>query len=473
MLIHATVSVLTDFKKLNLSKELQLAISDMGFEKASAIQAQAIPKLMEGRDIIAQAQTGTGKTAAFGIPCIEKIDASNKQTQALIMCPTRELCVQVTNEMKKLARHHKNIYTTAIYGGQSINIQLKSLRKGSQIIVGTPGRIMDHMKRGTLKLGKLKYLVLDEADQMLDMGFREDMEDIITKTPKSRQTLMFSATMTPDLEVLMKRYQKDLIKISTLGEGRQNKQISQTYFNVKQANKTEVLKKLLVNYKIFSGIIFCNTKKKVDDLTRLLAKDDYKTAALHGDIPQRKRDRVMQNFKKGKVEFLVATDVAARGLDINDLEAVVNYDIPRADQDYVHRIGRTGRAGKKGLALSITTGREAQHMERIAKKNSFKINNAADLNIEEHEDIELETVSNKGSKSGSSRKRGFSSKSRSSRSQGSRSKNSRSRGPRSKDSKSKSRDSKSKNFKSSKKRPVKSRQQRPGKNKRRAMAKAA
>ena len=402
---------MSEFNQFNISKELQQAIAEMGFIKPSPVQAQAIPVLLNGRDLVAQAQTGTGKTVAFGIPCIEKIDPNNKATQALIMCPTRELAVQVAEEFKKLSKKHRNIYTCSVYGGQNIETQLKVLRKGAQIVVGTPGRLMDHMRRKSLKLDQIKYLVLDEADQMLDMGFREDMETIITKTPSDRQTLMFSATIPKQLASLMDRYQTKAVKINTTGEGVQNKQIKQLYFHIPQANKFDVMVRLLEHYRIMSGIIFCNTKIMVDQLSKRLAKNKYRTAALHGDIPQNKRSRVMQSFKKAELEILVATDVAARGLDINGLEAVINYDLPKFDQDYVHRIGRTGRAGKEGLALSLIVGGEIEHIERIGRRNKLKIENAQEANIEGLEDIKYEKVKIKNKEKDTDTKRNFRKKS--------------------------------------------------------------
>lgn len=391
MLIPANISSLTTkFNDFNISKELLSSIETMGFIQASEIQAKAIPLLLEGKDLVGQAQTGTGKTAAFAIPLIESIDTKVFATQALILCPTRELVVQVAGELKKLTKHQKQISILAIYGGQSINIQLKALKQGCDIVIGTPGRIMDHLRRKTLKLDRVKYLVLDEADQMLDMGFREDMETIIPKTSPDRQTVMFSATMPPELVKLMQRYLQDPVEIKLGGGGQQSKQIKQLYFNINSSSKLEALERVLAHHKIKSGIIFCNTKLKVDELTHKLSQRKYITAALHGDINQRKRDRVMKTFKQGAIDLLVATDVAARGLDINDLEAVINFDLPRADQDYVHRIGRTGRAGKTGLALSFVSGGEVRAVNRIAQKNNMQIEGHKIPVVEGFEDIDFE-----------------------------------------------------------------------------------
>jgi ATP-dependent RNA helicase DeaD len=386
------ITVLTNFNEFNLSSELLSSIADMGFTAASEIQAKTIPYLLEGKDLIGQAQTGTGKTAAFAIPCIEKIERDSDLTQALILCPTRELVVQVAGELKKLTKDQKDISVLAIYGGQDISIQLKALKKGVQVVVGTPGRIMDHMRRSTLKLNNLNYLVFDEADQMLDMGFREDMETILQETPKDRQTVMFSATIPKDLMLLMKKFQNNPVHVNTIGKNAQSKQINQFYYHINNASKLSALKRLLAFHKINSALIFCNTKLKVDELSKELADAKYSTAALHGDIDQKKRDRVMQEFRQGRVQLLIATDVAARGIDVNDLEAVINYDLPRFDQDYVHRIGRTGRAGKAGLALSLVTGRESEHINRIARKTNMKIESAEVPSAIDLEKVNFENI---------------------------------------------------------------------------------
>ena len=362
------------FSELDLSEALLKSLASMGFENPTQIQAKAIPLLQEGCDLIAQASTGTGKTLAFGIPCIESIDIEDKKVQALIMCPTRELAVQVSNELIKLKGSQK-LYVTPIYGGQEMRKQTSSLKRGSHIVVGTPGRIKDHMQRGTLKLGKVKYLVLDEADQMLDMGFSDEINAIIARIPKERQTVMFSATMSDRLAKLATKFQNNAKRINLVNKKKaQNTQIKQLCFNMKNSRKKdEILENLLDEYKIFSGIVFCNTKRKVDELTRNLLKKKISAASIHGDIKQRKRDKVMKDFKKGSVEILVATDVAARGIDVNNLEAVINYDLPRFDEDYIHRIGRTGRAGKEGLALNFVTKNDAANMRRIAKKHKLKL----------------------------------------------------------------------------------------------------
>jgi ATP-dependent RNA helicase DeaD len=323
--------------------------------------------------LIAQAATGTGKTLAFALPCVESMNADDKNVQALILCPTRELAVQVSNELRKLTLGQK-IFVTPVYGGQEMQVQLKALKRGTHIVVGTPGRVKDHLQRGSLKLGKVKYLVLDEADQMLDMGFVEEIDEIIARIPKSRQTIMFSATMSSKLKELAKRFQKNAKQINLVSKNKAaNLNIKQLCMRMKNSAKDQSLEALLQEYKIFSGIIFCNTKRKVDELSRLLTKKKYSVASIHGDIKQRKRDRVMKDFKKGAFELLVATDVAARGIDVDNLEAVINYDLPRFDEDYIHRIGRTGRAGKNGLAFNFVTKNDSANINRIAKKHKLKL----------------------------------------------------------------------------------------------------
>jgi ATP-dependent RNA helicase DeaD len=375
-----------------------LSIDLMGFQEATPIQEKAIPPLLAGRDLLGQAQTGTGKTLAFAIPCLEKIDLNNPRTQALILCPTRELVMQVTEEFRKLIRNRKDLTVFSIYGGQDIKIQLKALKKACHIVVGTPGRIQDHLRRRSLRLDDIKYLVLDEADQMLDMGFAEDMKNIISQTPRSRQTLMFSATMPKRLELLMNEYLKEALKVTTIDSSTQNQQIKQLYFPIKNTGKLEALGSLLTDYRIQSGIVFCNTRLRVDELSKKLSKMNYKVAALHGNISQSKRIRALQAFKNASIELLVATDVAARGLDIKDLEAVINYDLPKFDQDYVHRIGRTGRAGKQGLALSLVAGRgESDHINRIARKNNLKIERAGSTDQEESQNLQVKAFKERSS----------------------------------------------------------------------------
>ena len=336
-------------------------------------QAKSIPILRRGEDLIAQASTGTGKTMAFAIPCVESIDVENKNVQAIVLCPTRELAIQVTNEIKKLTKDQK-IFVTAVYGGQDIKTQLKSLKKGTHIVVGTPGRVKDHLQRRSLRLDAVKSLVLDEADQMLNMGFAEEINDIIQRTPKSRQTIMFSATLPKQLMKLAQSYQQKAKHINLVSKkAQQNTHIKQLCFNIKHSAKDSFVEKLILEYKIFSGIVFCNTKRKVDELTKILQKKKFLVASIHGDIKQRKRDQVMKSFRKGAIEILIATDVASRGIDVNDLEAVINYDLPKFDEDYIHRIGRTGRAGKNGFAFNLITKNDSSNIRRIAKKHNLKM----------------------------------------------------------------------------------------------------
>jgi ATP-dependent RNA helicase DeaD len=345
------------FEELPLSPEVQRAIADMGFEEASPIQTQAIPVVLEGRDIIGQAQTGTGKTAAFGIPTIETIDPNDRRVQALILCPTRELAIQVSGEIQKLAKYKTGISVVPIYGGQSYDRQLRALKQGVQIVIGTPGRVMDHINRGTLVLDNVKKIILDEADEMLDMGFREDIEYVLERIPEDRQTIFFSATMSKPIMEMTKRYQTDPVIVKVVHQELTVTNIDQVYFEVRSGAKQEAVSRLLDMYNMKSVIIFCNTKRMVDDLVAGMQARGYFADALHGDLNQNQRSNVMGKFRNGTLEVLVATDVAARGLDVENVEAVINYDLPQDEESYVHRIGRTGRAGKSGKAFSFVGGR--------------------------------------------------------------------------------------------------------------------
>ncbi|MCI1930463.1 MAG: DEAD/DEAH box helicase [Clostridia bacterium] len=361
------------FEEMNLSDWTLKAVKDMGFEEASQIQSQAIPLIMAKKDVIGQSQTGTGKTAAFGIPCLEMIDVDNRHLQALILCPTRELAIQVSEEFRKLLKFKDNIRVLPIYGGQPIDRQIMALKKGAQVVIGTPGRVMDHMRRHTLKMGTVKYVVLDEADEMLDMGFREDIETILEKVPEERQTVMFSATMSDEILSLSKKYLKapEYIKISR--KELTVPQIEQCYFDVREKNKLEALCRLIDVYSPKLAIVFCNTKKRVDDVTEQLLGRGYFADGLHGDLKQQQRDRVMQKFRSGAIEILVATDVAARGIDVDNVDIVFNYDIPDNEEYYVHRIGRTGRAGKSGTAFTFCSGREIYKLRDIMTYAKTKI----------------------------------------------------------------------------------------------------
>lgn len=361
------------FEDLGLCPEIMKAVKKMGFEEASPIQAKAIPAMMEGKDIIGQAQTGTGKTAAFGIPLLEKIDPKNKKLQAVVLCPTRELAIQVAEEIRNLAKYMHAIKVLPIYGGQEIVKQIRSLKSGTQLIIGTPGRVMDHMRRKTVKMEDVHTVVLDEADEMLNMGFREDIETILEGVPEERQTVLFSATMPKPILDITKRFQKDAELIKVTKKELTVPNIEQFYYEVKPKNKEEVLSRLLDIYNPKLSVIFCNTKRQVDLLVNGLLGRGYFAAGLHGDMKQAQRDRVMEGFRKGKTEILVATDVAARGIDVEEVEAVFNYDLPQDDEYYVHRIGRTGRAGRVGRSFSFVTGKEVYKLKEIQRYCKTKI----------------------------------------------------------------------------------------------------
>ncbi|MEJ6951593.1 DEAD/DEAH box helicase [Natronospora cellulosivora (SeqCode)] len=378
------------FEELNISKDIMKAIEDMGFEETTPIQGTAIPPILSGKDIIGQAQTGTGKTAAFGIPILEKVNTNNKNPQAIILCPTRELAIQVAEELKRLARYKQNIYTLPVYGGQAIKRQIKALKKGVQIIIGTPGRVMDHMRRGTLKLSDIDFLVLDEADVMLDMGFVEDIETILKDTPETRQTLFFSATIPGPIRKLSKKYQKNSEFIKVAHEKLTVPSIEQHYYDLRRSDKLKVVTRLLDLYTPKLSIIFCNTRKMVDELNIQLQARGYLSDALHGGLNQGQRDRVMDKFKNGIAEILIATDVAARGIDIDDIELVINYDLPQDTDYYVHRIGRTGRAGRSGRAVTFVVGKDIYKLRDIQKYTKTKIKRQEIPTLSDIEDAKME-----------------------------------------------------------------------------------
>ena len=360
------------FDELNLDAKILRAVTDMGFEAASPIQAKAIPLEIEGKDIIGQAQTGTGKTAAFGIPLLQKIDPKNKKLQAVVLCPTRELAIQVADEIRNLAKYMHGIKVLPIYGGQEIVKQIRSLKDGVQVIIGTPGRVMDHMRRKTIKFGQVHTVVLDEADEMLNMGFLEDMETILSELPEERQTVMFSATMPAAIAEIAKKFQKDPEIVKVVKKDLTVPKVTQYYYEVKPKNKIEVMCRLLDMYAPKLSVVFCNTKRQVDELVLALQGRGYFAEGLHGDLKQIQRDRVMNGFRKGRTDILVATDVAARGIDVDDVEAVFNYDIPQDEEYYVHRIGRTGRAGE-GKAFSLVVGKEVYKLRDIQRYCKTKI----------------------------------------------------------------------------------------------------
>ncbi len=347
-----------NFSDLLLSEEALKAIAEMGFEKATPIQAQAIPQMLPGHDLIGQAQTGTGKTAAFGLPIIDTIDASKKDVQALILCPTRELCVQIAAEIERMSKYKRGIQVLSIYGGDSMTRQLKGLRNGANIVVGTPGRIMDHLRRGTLKIENLQIAVLDEADEMLNMGFREDIETILKDTPRQKQTVMFSATMSKPIMEISRKFLQDPKIIKVMGNHVTAATIEQIYFETRGMKKGKIISNLIQLHDFQLSLVFCNTKARVDTITEELRKMGHKSEALHGDLSQSLRNQVLTRFKKSEINVLVATDVAARGLDINNVDVVFNYDLPFDTEYYVHRIGRTGRAGKTGKAFSFAESRK-------------------------------------------------------------------------------------------------------------------
>lgn len=361
------------FSELGISPELLKAIDKMGFEQAAPIQAEAIPVLMAGRDVVGQSMTGSGKTVAFAVPAIEKVDPQLRAVQVLILCPTRELAVQVSEEFHKLAAFKGGIHALPIYGGQSYERQFDGLKRGAQIVIGTPGRVMDHMRRGTLRLDKVKMAILDEADVMLDMGFRDDIELILQGVPKERQTVFFSATMPRPIQDLIRKYSRDPQNVRIEQKELTVPTVEQVYYEVDRRYKIELLTRLIDIHDLKLGIIFCNTKRMVDDLVDHLNAQGYSADRLHGDMTQPMRDRVMNKFRKSGLEFLVATDVAARGIDVENVQVVFNYDLPYDAEDYLHRIGRTGRAGRFGRAISFVAGRELFQIHQIERYTKVKM----------------------------------------------------------------------------------------------------
>lgn len=365
----------TRYEDAGIDARILRAVRELGFEHMTPIQEQSIPLFMTGRDIIGQAQTGTGKTAAFGIPILQKIDPEDRSLQAVILCPTRELAMQAADELRKFAKYMDGIRVLPVYGGQEIYKQIKNLKTGVQIVVGTPGRVMDHMRRHTLKMDHVHTIVLDEADEMLNMGFREDIETVLEYIPnEERQTILFSATMPREILEITKNYQKpDAKMIKVVKKELTVPQIEQYYLDVKRKDKVEVLTRLLDYYEPKLSLVFCNTKRQVDELTEVLKGRGYFAEGLHGDMNQAQRDRVMKSFRNGKTDILIATDVAARGIDVDDVEAVFNYDIPQDDEYYVHRIGRTGRAGRTGRSFTFVKGKEVYKLKDIMRYCKTKI----------------------------------------------------------------------------------------------------
>lgn len=360
------------FYELGLSPALVQAVTDMGFREASPIQEKAIPILLEGHDLIGQAQTGTGKTAAFAIPVIEKVTTA-KELQAMILCPTRELAMQVSAEVKKLLKYKKDISVATVYGGQQIGTQFRDLKLKPQIVVGTPGRVMDHMRRKTIKMNTVKFFVLDEADEMLAQGFREDIEHILTDAPKDRQTVLFSATMSKDILAITSQFLNNPQRADVLA-GQSNKpKIEQFFLLVPEKNRVEATIRLMDFYEFKSALIFSNMRSQVDSLTQQFNERGMTAEGIHGDLNQNQRDKVMGKLRSGQARLLVATDVAGRGIDISHIEAVFNFDLPRDVEDYIHRIGRTGRAGKSGRSFSFVRPTELNKLKRLEKLHSIRI----------------------------------------------------------------------------------------------------
>ena len=362
-----------NFNDLKINDDIKSAISKMGFEKLTPIQTKAIPIALTGRDVIGQAQTGSGKTLAFGIPVLNKLFVPDKSPQAIILCPTRELCVQVADEIKKLSRDMDKVKVLAVYGGQAIGRQIRVLNKGVHIVVGTPGRVIDHIERGTLELIGVETVVLDEADEMLDMGFREDIELILRHTPKQRQTLLFSATMPDEIKKITRLYQNNLEFVKISDSRHTIPKIRQFSFKSDDRDKIDDLCKLIEFYDFNLWLIFCNTRRRVDFVYRNLKRNGYKVDSIHGDMTQKVRDKVMNKFRNGNISILVASDIAARGIDVSEIDVVVNYDIPQNPEDYIHRIGRTARAGESGYAFNIVAPYEAHDLVKIRKKYNLNV----------------------------------------------------------------------------------------------------
>jgi len=381
-----------NFDDLNISDEIKKAIDDKGFTKLTPIQNNAIPLALKGKDIIGQAQTGSGKTLVFAILIIEKIFIPDKSPQAIILCPTRELCMQVASEIENIASKIKKFKVLAVYGGQPIGKQTRVLKKGVHVVVGTPGRVIDHIQRGNLDLIGIESVVIDEADEMLEMGFREDIETILQKTPHQRQTLLFSATMPSEVRKIAENYQKNPEFIKIANKKKNIPKITQFAFKCDIKDKFNGLTRLIEAYDVKLALIFCNTKKSVDYVAKHLKKQEFNVDSLHGDMNQQTRDKVMNKFKNGNINILVATDVAARGLDIDDVGVIINYDVPQNTDDYIHRIGRTARAGKKGFAFTLVSKDEISRFNNIKKQNVGKIVEKEFPTIQQIEDTKIRKI---------------------------------------------------------------------------------
>ncbi|HVN65751.1 MAG TPA: DEAD/DEAH box helicase [Methanomicrobiales archaeon] len=355
------------FQNLALSHEVLRAIGDLGFEEPTPIQSLAIPVIRSGRDVIGQAHTGTGKTAAYGIPLLERIDPRNRAVQALVLCPTRELAIQVSEELTKLAKYRRGIIILPVYGGQSMERQLSVLGRGVQVVIATPGRLLDHLRRRTISLDMVKYVVLDEGDVMLDMGFIEDIGAILARTPRGRQTVLFSATVPDAIRDLSRQYMRDPQLIRVIHERLTVPGIEQRSFQVTEQEKLDTLTRLLEEFNPELSLVFCNTKRRTDALARRLRARGYLAEKLNGDMSQGQRERAMARFRKGEIAILVATDVAARGIDVEGIDAVFNYDVPNDPEYYVHRVGRTARAGRPGRSFTLVTGMDAGKIRDIQR----------------------------------------------------------------------------------------------------------
>jgi ATP-dependent RNA helicase DeaD len=398
---------MTKFKELGLNHEIMESLNDLGFEEPTPIQEKAIPFILNSKeDLIALAQTGTGKTAAFGLPVLNQLDKNEKGIQSIILCPTRELCIQISQDLKKFLKHSKGIEVTAVYGGESIVLQTRAINKGTSVVVGTPGRVCDLIRRKVLKLQSIKWLVLDEADEMLDMGFKEDLDAILSQTPETRQTLLFSATISGKVLAISRNYMKNTKEISVGEKNKGADNVSHEYYIVSAKDRFEALKRILDHLPGVYGVLFCRTKNETQEVADKLKRSGYDTEALHGDVSQVMRTRIMDRFKKKDSGLLVATDVAARGIDINNLTHVINYNLPDQNESYTHRSGRTGRASKSGVSISISGPRDTRKikdLERIIGK-SFELKKVPsgenicskqiDKFLEEIESIDFKEIKN-------------------------------------------------------------------------------
>jgi ATP-dependent RNA helicase DeaD len=362
------------FNELGLNSNIMKSLDELGFVEPTPIQEKAIPFLLNSeKDLVALAETGTGKTAAFSLPILNQIKSGERDLQAIILCPTRELCLQIYQDIKKYAKHSKDISVTAVYGGERLETQMRTLKRGVNIVVGTPGRVHDLIRRKSLKLQSIKWVVLDEADHMLDMGFKEDLDAILEQTPKVKQTLLFSATMSRSVNTIAKKYMREADEISIGEKNAGSKNVEHEYYLVQARDRFQALQRVIDFVPDIYGIIFCRTKIETQEIADKLRQSNYDTEAMHGDVSQSMRTKIMARFKQKQVKLLVATDVAARGIDVNDLTHVINYNLPDKSESYTHRSGRTGRAQKKGVSITIATQRELGKIRRIEKIINKKI----------------------------------------------------------------------------------------------------